>query len=373
MLLRLVLAAMLVAGSAQAADQVDMSRYYDPGRSYFNVSLNCSDATIDNPETEDTITVTAWNGDQLLSHAYVHGIQCHVWWDPNRQNHNFLLDHFDDAFTHGTENGSTASTEHQPTHLIIETDGSDAFFIDWMVFEQQSGMDRYGMTNKWRRNGSWGTAGVQGHGWCLSTDPNDRNGDWVAVTDVCAPALRLDIATGKITPVQATTLAAWDVRIDCVHSLLPLSDTTRKLTLSLYDANRRLLGRATRAKFDSDDHRKDLTCEVDERNDGYYDSQFMFLGASAIPSGAVANMVLEIAAPPDWWKVEQKIESRFFVDQIWLNRNRMAAGRWGGNEGLGWCLSQEPASYSGAWVIASQGCFKGIRYEVATLKAYAVK
>ncbi len=56
--------------------------------------------------------------------------------------------------------------EHTVTKVVLETDGSDALFIDYLTLLGGT----FPMLHNWGRNG--------GKGWCLSTDPTDADGGW---------------------------------------------------------------------------------------------------------------------------------------------------------------------------------------------------
>lgn len=380
----------LTWASAQA-DQVDMSQYYDAGNAYFFLEVSCRFAVVDNAETGNSISLTLWNGNELLSQAFINPSSCYNAFDTGVGHYTFYPGGFDDRGQIARWSGNQGLTLHRPTHFIIETDGSDAFFIDRFSFTQGVEYDNYGSESTTREIGSWGVD--YGGGWCLSRDPNDYSGAWAQAAVFCAPAMRVDVATGAITRTTATDLAAFHVRVDCVHSYMENTNTASELTLTLYDDNERHV--ASQVHENRENYVIDgnpLECRVDESDDSLEVSQFQFVGHAAVDWSDVAFLVLEIGedytyrpAPiPDFAVPEtqfilqaaemiKKSLTNYYVDQLFLYRNGQRIARWGGNDGMGWCLSNYPDSFVSDWHTYSVGgCYPGIVFDIDTLQTFKV-
>ena len=99
-----------------------------PNEHRYDVRVRCNQAAVENAETADTLTVTAWNGSERLDGLDTSvGVICSRWYDPNRENAYFNLGEYD----------------VRPTHFILETSGGDAFFADWIEIYESS-LDKYG-------------------------------------------------------------------------------------------------------------------------------------------------------------------------------------------------------------------------------------
>jgi len=95
----------------------------------------------------------------------------------------------------------TAETS-SATQVVLKSSGADAILIDAMGFfviqtiltETENGWVVTG--EKVIRKREWGQDNARV--WCLSTDPNDVNGEWKDVTNACDAQLTYDIGTGEI-------------------------------------------------------------------------------------------------------------------------------------------------------------------------------
>jgi hypothetical protein len=330
--------AVCAGATTRAQDKTDMSAWYDPGPSYFSFRVYCNDAVVGDAGTKDTLTASFWNGDTLLSVVPHRGVDCNVWWNPGVANADFEPWYFDDE-----QDGATA---HRFTHVILETDGSDAFFVDWASLTQ----DPTG-----RKIGQWGAP--RGRGFCLSRDPNDIAGEWAAHSDTCDAALRFDVATGSVYGAQPVDLSDYEFFIDCKHSGLDRSASTSRMTFEVYDAQDRLLGRTT-------GYGRGPDCPYD---DGTSYSMFAFQGPQALPTGSPAYVRIRTEGGEIQY-------IHHYIDQMWVTRNGVEVARVGRNEGMGWCLSVLPAHWTGAWQLYSVGgCFSGFQFDLRTSEGFPLQ
>lgn len=88
------------------------------------------------------------------------------------------------------------------TQVVLKSSGADAILVDAMgFFVVQTVLTE--TENGWVvtkeniiRKREWGQDNARI--WCLSTDPNDVNGEWKDVTNACNGILTFDIGTGDI-------------------------------------------------------------------------------------------------------------------------------------------------------------------------------
>jgi len=355
-----------LAASAAHADQVDMSAYYDPGPSRFGFRVYCDQSAVSDAQTGNTLTLSMWNGSELISLAPHVGVECNAWYDPNRNNASFTPSVFGDA--HGLP---MDTTNHKPTHIVIETDGDDGFFADWIEMVQYSAYDEYGgQASRTRKIGQWGAPG--GRGFCLSRDPNDLSRDWAQASDACDAAIMIDIAQDGVFTGSPVELAQYDVRIDCVHRDLTRTETGAPIVLSIYADDGGLLATRTIQHYIDNvqpngptyDQWRDqqFACDMDESN--WY-PQFEFYGVNALPAHGVASVVIAMG---DYqvYDEEAKLNARYCIDQVLMTRNWVQNARWGGQDGSGWCLTHWPETWTGQWAALSVGCFGGVDFEIAT-------
>jgi hypothetical protein len=355
-LLLLCGAAVLAAPPARA-QQLDLSPYYDPGSSGFELRLYCNEAAVSSPETLDTITATAWHGDTLLGQAAQIEVVCSRWYDPNRENAFYFL----------------GTYEQPPTHFVVETDGSDAFFADWIEIHQYSGYDQYGGNPaQVRKIGQWGAPG--GRGYCLSRDPGDLSGDWAGASDACDAAIRVDVPRDAIYAAQPTNLARWSIGLDCTHSGLTRTIPFAVLSTSVEDgqgqeiAHQRKEPETYRALPDVSVevfYDEVLKCLVDEAQFHLpYDQPH---GLEPFVARDVAGITFAVGELLYDWRSSDRGNARLYIDQLVLLKNGRQFARWGGNEGRGWCLSRYAENWIGLWAVhAVEGCFPRVRFDVAT-------
>ena len=120
---------------------------YSTNQAYeYEVSIDCNVDDIDDEGTINRITVGYWSSKgEYLGGTYRDGIDGACAWRTN------------DTFTHTTSEPATSFT--------VFTDGHDEYMIDQIELYQNG--DKIGVYG-----------GNDKVGWCLSTDPNDANGDW---------------------------------------------------------------------------------------------------------------------------------------------------------------------------------------------------
>jgi len=88
------------------------------------------------------------------------------------------------------------------TQIVLKASGADAILIDALGFfvtqtiltETENGWTA-GLEKVIKKR-VWGQDNAKI--WCLSTDPNDVNGEWNDVTSACDASLTFDIGTGEI-------------------------------------------------------------------------------------------------------------------------------------------------------------------------------
>ncbi len=100
--------------------------------------------------------------------------------------------HFNDITCSSAERKWTTWTALRvpgdPTHIIVKTNGSNAFYIDQLYMK----LWRDGQILGENRLGSSG--GKDGKGWCLSKDPNDIKKTLRNYASSCKPSLRFIVA-----------------------------------------------------------------------------------------------------------------------------------------------------------------------------------
>ncbi|PRP94824.1 hypothetical protein ENSA7_76470 [Enhygromyxa salina] len=135
----------------------------------YTVKLDCGRSTIENEGTSNDVTVSLYDGSTKLGERVV-------------------------DYARWCEYGTSweFSSEKQPDRIYVETNGSDAMFIDYVTLWEYSEADHYDKIKTWGQDG--------GNGWCLSTDPSDSSGGWDPyVSGNCGYKLRFDTSnTGAV-------------------------------------------------------------------------------------------------------------------------------------------------------------------------------
>lgn len=327
-----------------------------PNEHRYDVRVRCNKAEVENAETADTLTVTAWNGSQRLDGLDTSvGVICSRWYDPNRENAYFNLGEYD----------------VRPTHFILETSGSDAFFADWVEIYETS-LDKYGAPVADTRIAQYGAPG--GRGYCLSRDPADHNGSWAAASDACDPAIKLNLRDSAVYEARPTDLAEWSILLDCVHSGLKNTLPWAPITIAVYDSAGRLVAQHTQSHgYDDMNLGNDLAARLDQALTCNFDEGNWRLdprGAHGLDPFIARDVgAIEISVGPldaSYFLNVSNADARLYIDQLMLLKNRVDVAHWGQNEGSGWCLSRYPQNWEGAWQAVSVGCYPGVRYEAAS-------
>jgi hypothetical protein len=94
--------------------------------------------------------------------------------------------------------------------------------------------------------------------------------------------------------------------------------------------------------------------------------QFEFYGVNALPVQGVASVVIGMG-PYQPYNERARLNARYYIDQLVMTRNGVQNARWGGQDGMGWCLSHWPETWAGAWAAVSVGgCFDAVSFDIAT-------
>lgn len=88
------------------------------------------------------------------------------------------------SFGQGDVIAFSKSIATNPAYIQIFISGSDAFYIDRLMF-----VDRHGNGTKWGKN--------EGRGWCLSRDPSDANKGWKNHVSACYACIEFNVSNGK--------------------------------------------------------------------------------------------------------------------------------------------------------------------------------
>jgi len=344
-----IAAAALVVPMAPAAAQSSQNcgstaNCSDNARRY-EVYLHCEDAVVSNPETGDTLTLTAWDGDKFMGLTPWTAVGCNHKWYNGGPVEPVLIGAFDRA----------------PTHFILETDGNDAFFADWIQVDEVR-LDLYGKARETTKIAQYG--GPEGRGYCLSRDPGDHSGDWAAASDDCDDAIKLSLTNQAVYGATPTELAYYVIGLDCVHPALGLAQAqalpSATISIAAYDSSGRVVAEHVQP------HRQGAACRIDAANiDDPYDQAH---GLEKFIARDVA--AIEIAVGPvEAGTVATYFNARLFVDQLALFKNYIAVRRWDVDGVTGLCLSQYPdiVYQDGALLaLAAGGCQPGMRFDVAT-------
>jgi hypothetical protein len=335
------------------AETCDRTGTCGPDTRRYALAVRCNAAVVKDAETNDTLTVTAWNGEEFLGMMPWLGVICSRWYDPNRENAYFTVGDFN----------------KRPTHFILETSGDDAFFADWIEISEIT-TDEYGGPKQETRIAQFGAPG--GRGYCLSRDPNDHSGEWAAASDACDAAIELNLPDNAVYGATPTELGEWLIGLDCVHAALPQTLPWATMTIAVYDTAGKLIQQHSRPHNEADYRIQDkaaalaaaLTCPVDQANWG--DPYGQVHGLWKFVARDVG--AIEISVGPldeNWWLETKPMHARFYIDQLVALRDYVDVAHWDMQEASGWCLSRYPENWEGLWqAFAQGGCYPGIRFDV---------
>lgn len=313
----------------------------------YEVYLHCEDAVVSNPETGDTLTLTAWDGDKFMGLMPWNGFGCNHKWYNGGPVEPILIGAFD----------------HRPTHFILETDGDDAYFADWIQVDEVK-LDLYGKSRGSTKVAQYG--GPEGRGFCLSRDPNDHSGDWAAASDSCDAAIKLSLTDQQVYGATPTGLATYVIGLDCVHPALAQTLPWATISITVYDS------RGTVVAEHHQPHRRGplanaLTCNVDAANiDEPYEQVH---GLEKFIASEVAAIEISVGPLDQSGSGVSPVTAKLFIDQLAVFRNYIPVAQWDIDGLVGFCLSQYPGilQQDGALLALSMnGCHPGIRFDVAT-------
>lgn len=130
--------------------------------SEWKVEIDACHSDLSDTETGNRITVQFWAGSERMGSVYRDGVSsgCKIW------EGNAVY---------------TFKTSREITHIVVTTNGSDAFYIDEIYLYRGETLKKH----HGRDDGS---------GWCLSTDPNDAKGNWAGKVagNTCKSEVRFD-------------------------------------------------------------------------------------------------------------------------------------------------------------------------------------
>jgi len=343
-----VLSLILLATPAAAQNDCGSNAKCSDNARRYEVTVLCDDAAVSDAETVDTLTLTAWNGNELLTLRPWNGVAC--------------------SGSHKNAYPLTDIIEKPVTHFILETSGDDAFFADWITITEIE-IDRYGSSRDETRIAQYGAPG--GRGYCLSRDPNDLNGAWATASDHCNAAIRLKLSDQKVYASPPTYLALFEIGLDCVHSGLTATLPWASMTITAYDSNGMVVAQNTQEhRFPSGRGSEEqqmaeaMTCSNDQpiMTGGSLPRQAHGLGQFI--ASDVAAIEISIGELDRNIFAVGNDKARLFIDQLALFRDYAEVAHWGQNEAQGWCLSPYPETSTGLWhSLAPDGCLPGVRFD----------
>lgn len=158
------LGALLMAGAASGQSivierRLGVAQNTTPDMAVGSLQLDCYGyGDLANTGTRDNITVTVYGGITTEEHTF------------SPTNDDCEPNFGDSLMTVGILDyiavriDVVAHVDYPISRIRVETDGSDAFWLDQMIL------------SAYPSNDSWGVN--EGRGYCFSTDPNDANGSW---------------------------------------------------------------------------------------------------------------------------------------------------------------------------------------------------
>lgn len=342
-----VLFALTLPAAAQSSQNCGSTGNCSDNARRYEVYLHCEDAVVSDAETGDTFTLTAWDGDTLLGVMPWTGFDCnHKWYN---------------GFP--VEPILTAAFDRRPTHFILETDGDDAYFADWIQVDEVK-LDLYGKSKGSAKIAQYG--GPAGRGYCLSRDPADLSGDWAAASDHCNAAIKLDLASQKVYAAKPTDLAVYVIGLDCVHPALVQTLPWATITITVYDSRGNVVAEHTQP------HRQGalasvLTCSIDAAN--FDDPYEQAHGLEKFVARDVAAIEISVGPLDRSGSGVSVVNAKLFIDQLAVFKNYAPAAHWDVDGVTGYCVSQYPEilQMDGALLaLSAGGCAPGIRFDVAS-------
>ncbi len=196
-----------------------------------------------------------------------------------------------------------------PSKIRISTNGDDGLFIDEVYcyqtlppheqhFKRRKEVGHYGVDN--------------GTGWCLSTDPNDANGEWAGkCRNGCTRSIVLDFKG----PAKATR---YSVKIDNCHSDIDNEGTGNKITVEFMNGS-----------------------EVVKKSE-----------KNGIPVNCImpdAEFICYTSTKITAVRVSTNGDDGFYIDELAIYKDGDKVKQHGGDNGGGWCLSTDPSDAHGSW------------------------
>ncbi len=295
--------------------------------------IDCKSSEIKNEGTKDVISVSLWQNDFLLdvtstsSHDAIQRTGSPLCGESNNKCQYVL----------GYSGGDN------PTHIIIQTNGDDGFFIDrvWLSKPNEKKINYWGANEK--------------KGWCLSLDSDDANGTWdgYLAKNACFPALKLMINEpqkweGIDAVPKAYIKAKFKVIIDCFGNDMENESTKDKISIRFYNGDQFLKGFET----------SDLNC------------------------GALKNTVFELDGKVSNFShflISTNGDDAFWMDRVIVKmalfdgqKNEYKAftklQQFGKDNGNGWCLSTDPEDGNRSWKDRVSGCWETVKFNLETGK-----
>lgn len=120
----------------------------------YRVEIDCYYKGLNNTYTSNRITVQFWAGDKRVKSIYRDGIS------------------ESECGALSTDPSFGITTKENISHIVVKTDGEDAFFIDELrIFRNDIEVSWHGRD--------------QGKGWCISKDETDNTRTWKGYADRC--------------------------------------------------------------------------------------------------------------------------------------------------------------------------------------------
>ncbi|MBE9175390.1 hypothetical protein IQ225_08915 [Synechocystis salina LEGE 06155] len=126
-----------------------------PQASEYVVSIDCFHQGITNEGTSNRITIEFWSGNTMVYSTF--------------------SDNFSDSACSNNNQSITFVSSKNISHILLKTNGNNAFFIDEIQISKNGQKIAQHETNNYR-------------GYCLSTDPSDATRTWKNYVESCVPS-----------------------------------------------------------------------------------------------------------------------------------------------------------------------------------------
>ncbi|MEM7491901.1 MAG: hypothetical protein AAF296_00880 [Pseudomonadota bacterium] len=293
----------------------------------YRVDIDCYHIALSHEDTTNRVTVNFFAGTQFVQGIYRNSLSCpSVGADPS-----FEL-----------------QTPEKITHVVIEIDGDNAFFMDELKM--------YNGTTKTYHHGK-----DDGRGWCLSTDPADTDGSWrnYVSQSGCQPSFEFafDDGSGGTQNTRGKIEDAGEAVVDVTEGIG--SEISTEIG--------RLLGRGDSREFEVtlDCYHTDMDNEdtKDEIRVHFYSKQKHMgtrrrNGVSCPSIGADPSFTIQSDRQISHVVVETNGSNAFFIDEMRIFQGGRKIHHAGKDNGRGWCLSTDPGDGNGSWksFVSKSGC-----------------